>query len=407
MESTEHSALEQARERFETELQRYLQAVRTGRNGAAAPVQPLSEGLNELSDWLRARFNEFMTLLEISSELNKVMLLDDILARIYTFFQEVIPFDRIGCALIDEDREKVTAYWVKFTYNEKPRIDTGYSAPIKGSSLETIINTGKPRILNDLELYLAEHPESESTRRIVAEGIRSSLTCPLIAEGKPVGFLFFSSREKNTYEHLHQEIFLYLAGQVAQIIEKSRLYQKIIDLNKNLQDAYQQLQERASRDSLTGVLNRGAILEHFSQQLQHARTNQLNLAVIMLDIDHFKRLNDTYGHVNGDIVLRNVASILREGTPAPGRSGRYGGEEFLLVLSEEMAERASEVAEKIRKTLAESFVNLDGTPVQVTASLGVAQLREQPHASTTELIELADNRLYLAKQNGRNQVCSA
>ncbi len=407
MESSEHLALEQARERFENELQRYLQAVRTDRSGVAAPAQPLSEGLNELSDWLRARFNEFMTLLEISSELNKVMLLDDILARIYTFFQEVIPFDRIGCALIDEKRENVTAYWVKFTYNENPRIDTGYSAPIKGSSLETIINTGKPRILNDLELYLAEHPESESTRRIVAEGIRSSLTCPLIAEGKPVGFLFFSSREKNTYEHLHQEIFLYLAGQVAQIIEKSRLYQKIIDLNKNLQDAYQQLQERASRDSLTGVLNRGAILEHFSQQLQHARTNQLNLAVIMLDIDHFKRLNDTYGHVNGDIVLRNVASILREGTPAPGRCGRYGGEEFLLVLSDEVAERASEVAEKIRKTLAESFVNLDGTPVQVTASLGVALLREQPQASTTELIELADSRLYLAKQNGRNQVCSA
>ncbi len=407
MESSEHLALEQARERFENELQRYLQAVRTDRSGVAAPAQPLSEGLNELSDWLRARFNEFMTLLEISSELNKVMLLDDILARIYTFFQEVIPFDRIGCALIDEKRENVTAYWVKFTYNENPRIDTGYSAPIKGSSLETIINTGKPRILNDLELYLAEHPESESTRRIVAEGIRSSLTCPLIAEGKPVGFLFFSSREKNTYEHLHQEIFLYLAGQVAKIIEKSRLYQKIIDLNKNLQDAYQQLQERASRDSLTGVLNRGAILEHFSQQLQHARTNQLNLAVIMLDIDHFKRLNDTYGHVSGDIVLRNVASILREGTPAPGRCGRYGGEEFLLVLSEEVAERASEVAEKIRKTLAESFVNLDGTPVQVTASLGVAQLREQPQASTTELIELADSRLYLAKQNGRNQVCSA
>ncbi len=407
MESSEHLALEQARERFENELQRYLQAVRTDRSGVAAPVQPLTAGLNELSDWLRARFNEFMTLLEISSELNKVMLLDDILARIYTFFQEVIPFDRIGCALIDEKRENVTAYWVKFTYNENPRIDTGYSAPIKGSSLETIINTGKPRILNDLELYLAEHPESESTRRIVAEGIRSSLTCPLIAEGKPVGFLFFSSREKNTYQHLHQEIFLYLAGQVAQIIEKSRLYQKIIDLNKNLQDAYQQLQERASRDSLTGVLNRGAILEHFSQQLQHARTNQLNLAVIMLDIDHFKRLNDTYGHVNGDIVLRNVASILREGTPAPGRCGRYGGEEFLLVLSDEVAERASEVAEKIRKTLAESFVNLDGTPVQVTASLGVALLREQPQASTTELIELADSRLYLAKQNGRNQVCSA
>lgn len=406
MDKTANKSVAMAKGRLEAELQHYLSALRANNQNAPESVQNLSRELNELGQWLRARFNEFMKLLEISSELNKVLLLDDILAQIYTFFQDVIPYDRIGCALIDDDGKTVTAYWARFTYQEQPRIDKGYSAPLAGSSLDTIIRTGEPRILNDLEAYLAEHPDSESTRRIVAEGIRSSLTCPLLAEGKPVGFLFFSSRQKNTYQHLHEEIFLFIAGQVAQIIEKSRLYQKIIDLNNELQDAYLQLKQQASHDALTGILNRGAILEHFSQQLSQVRDSNKELAVIILDIDHFKKFNDTYGHVNGDIVLRNVAAILRENTPAPGRAGRYGGEEFLVVLSEQSAVQAREIAEQLRKTLAETAMQLDSDTVQVTASFGIARFSEQPQGSITDLIELADGRLYKAKENGRNQVCS-
>lgn len=405
MDTSANKSVEMARNRLESELQHYLTSLRANNQSAPESVQNLSRELNELGQWLRARFNELMKLLEISSELNKVLLLDDILAQIYTFFQDVIPYDRIGCALIDDDGKNVTAYWARFTYQEQPRIGKGYSAPLAGSSLDTIIKTGEPRILNDLQAYLTQHPDSESTRRIVAEGIRSSLTCPLLAEGKPVGFLFFSSRQKNTYEHLHEEIFLFIAGQVAQIIEKSRLYQKIIDLNNELQDAYQQLQQQASHDALTGILNRGAILEHFSQQLSQARSNNNELSVIILDIDHFKNFNDTYGHVNGDIVLRNVANILRENTPAPGRAGRYGGEEFLVVLSDQSAVRANEIAEQLRKTLAETAMQLDSDTVQVTASFGIARISEQPQASITDLIELADGRLYKAKENGRNQVC--
>jgi signal transduction histidine kinase len=103
---------------------------------------------------------------------------------------------------------------------------------MQGSSLQAIIDTGRPRILNDLKAYLLEHPQSISTSLIVDEGMRSSLTCPLIAMGKPVGFMFFSSTESETYRNAHVEIFMQIAGQLSVIVEKSRLYQQLMELNE-------------------------------------------------------------------------------------------------------------------------------------------------------------------------------
>jgi signal transduction histidine kinase len=100
-----------------------------------------------------------------------------------------------------------------------------------GSSLEQTIRTNKPRIINDLEEYLRLHPGSESTSLIVREGMRSSLTCPLIARGQPIGFLFFSSMAPHTYEDIHRGIFLKIASQLSLITEKSRLFDDMVELN--------------------------------------------------------------------------------------------------------------------------------------------------------------------------------
>ena len=100
-------------------------------------------------------------------------------------------------------------------------IKKGYTAFLSGSSLEGVLTTQQPRILNDLQLYLAENPNSLSTKLIVSEGIQSSLTCPLIADGKPIGFLFFSSKEKNTYIDAHQKTFINLASQISFLVEKA------------------------------------------------------------------------------------------------------------------------------------------------------------------------------------------
>lgn len=133
-----------------------------------------------------------------------------------------IPFDRIGVALIDQHDGLVKLRWVRS--KDPPKYLSGnYSASLKGSSLEKIVLTGKPRILNDLLQYLCENPRSVSTQLIVQDGIRSSLTCPLSAEGRPVGFVFFSSKTPNTYSEEHAETFSEIAEELSIVAEQQHL----------------------------------------------------------------------------------------------------------------------------------------------------------------------------------------
>jgi hypothetical protein len=142
----------------------------------------------------------------------------------------IIPYDRIGFSLLDKNNTELRARWARSKAPEV-KLKTGYSASLEGSSLEKILKTGQPRILNDLEAYLKDHPGSGSTQKIVEEGMRSSLTCPLMAMGKPIGFIFFSSFQTNTYRNAHIEIFQHIAGELALTAEKSRLYDELVQLN--------------------------------------------------------------------------------------------------------------------------------------------------------------------------------
>lgn len=212
-------------------------AMLRGRFDVRVPIEPddsigrLGRALDDLGKTLSTRFSELGRLLEITERINAGLMLDDVLNYLYDSFRTLIPYQRIGLALIDEGGADVCARWARADYAEKA-LPIGYRAPLAGSSLKDLIDSDRPRIINDLETYLAEHPDSESTRRIVSEGIRSSLTCPLTAMGKPIGFLFFSSTSPNTYRDLHVGLFRQIAGQIALAIEKSRLYQELYNLNQ-------------------------------------------------------------------------------------------------------------------------------------------------------------------------------
>lgn len=217
------------------QISQYIRAARELKRGnyqielQTAPMDDLGrlgQALNELARTLEQRYRQVQQLGMITAHINAGLMLEEILESVYRDFKAIIPYNRIGFSLLEEDGAVVKAFWAR-TDQPEVHLPIGYKADLAGSSLEDIIKTGEPRILNDLLAYLEGKPSSDSTRRIVSEGIRSSLTCPLIAGGVPIGFMFFSSVEPNTYTKTHISTFKNIAGQLSVIVEKGRLVSEL------------------------------------------------------------------------------------------------------------------------------------------------------------------------------------
>ena len=165
------------------------------------------------------------------------------------------------------------------------------------------------------------------------------------------------------------------------------------------------LSEVSSRDSLTGLYNRWYVIEKIDSEINRALRHGSPMSLLMLDIDHFKRVNDTFGHGAGDQVLQAVGKLLRESCRVYDVPGRYGGEEFCIVLPETRLGGTSIVAERIRHRLESTQLPCGDTEITVTASIGIAGMdEEQSVLSPAALIERADRALYSAKHRGRNRV---
>ncbi|GLH71623.1 hypothetical protein GETHLI_01250 [Geothrix limicola] len=175
-------------------------------------------------------------------------------------------------------------------------------------------------------------------------------------------------------------------------------------LVRKLAEARRQLESFAMTDMLTGLFNRRRVLERFAEECERARRGSSGLTCLMLDVDHFKQVNDQFGHQEGDEVLKKIAQIMRSSLRRYDILGRYGGEEFIGLLPDTDLETALPVAERLRQSI-ETSVTLrapDGASRSVTASLGLAQWL--PGDTVDSLIHRADEALYRAKAAGRNQV---
>jgi len=188
----------------------------------------LARILQDLANVLDERFEELHALLQVTHEINMGVLLEDVLEKAYQTLQSVLPYNRLSVALLEKDGQVVRARWAKADYPEL-LLRTGYAGPLSGSSLQRIIETGEPRVINDLPRYFELHPSSGSTQLMISEGIRSSLTCPLMSMGKPIGFMFFSSLAGNSYKNAHIDVFKLIAGHLSVVVEKSNLYQNILE----------------------------------------------------------------------------------------------------------------------------------------------------------------------------------
>lgn len=238
-----------------------------------------------------------------------------------------------------------------------------------------------------------ESPQAWRRRSPAAAQLAASeieLAVPIATEDHLVGILLVGRRPGGV-EYRAEEIDLLhlLSHHVATVLENVALF------------------ESATTDGLTSLLRRETALEHLEREIERARRYGRPLSIALADIDHFKSINDTHGHLVGDVALQQVAACLTSSLRSTDIAGRFGGEEFLVILPETPADAAFTVMDKLRATLGDFAVEAGGSePITVTVSIGVASLSELPAEapSADALLELADRRLYAAKHDGRNRV---
>jgi len=186
---------------------------------------------------------------------------------------------------------------------------------------------------------------------------------------------------------------------------RARLYvgQRILDLQDSLMAAGEELLYRATHDALTGTSNRSVILDTLRRERSRQAREGGSFGIVLLDIDHFKQVNDTYGHLCGDAVLQETVKRITASVREYDTVGRYGGEEFLIVVPTSDTTGILKLSERIRLAISEKPIRTDAGEIPVTVSLGAAISNETTPLEPKEMLHLADDALYRAKDNGRNR----
>jgi diguanylate cyclase (GGDEF)-like protein len=221
--------------------------------------------------------------------------------------------------------------------------------------------------------------------------LQSHLTLPLVIEGEVIGCISINSDQANLYNIPRLQFFSVFGYQMAASLKHIQRFSTV--------------KKEAIYDTLTNLFNRRHFEEQLSTETQKALENQSNLSIIMVDIDHFKKVNDTFGHDGGDKVLREIAFLLKNSVRKQDTVARYGGEEFVLLLPGAPLEPTSMVAERIRRSVENTPFDLGQTQIRLTISLGISNFPTHRIKSKEELVKMADLALYEAKMGGRNRVC--
>lgn len=207
--------------------------------------------------------------------------------------------------------------------------------------------------------------------------------------------------EKNFYKEVLYEEERLTFETMMRNLDLEDSYKKIQIKKKDLERAYEELLDIIKYDTLTGLLNRKSVFAMIDIEIERAQRLDFPLSAFMIDIDYFKSVNDKYGHQFGDRVLSITANVLKAGLRKYDQAGRYGGEEFFVILPNTSMEQASHIAERFRRSLESRSIKFEGEAVSVTASIGISEWRKG--SSKEEWIGEADSALYQAKKLGRNR----
>jgi len=195
---------------------------------------------------------------------------------------------------------------------------------------------------------------------------------------------------------------------VVELLESKKLLEHY---SNNLEAIVEQRTEilkwLAITDPLTGLYNRRYFMEQLEQEFKRSRRYERDISLLMIDIDFFKRINDTFGHQTGDLVLRKISSIIESQLRDADLAFRFGGEEFMVILPETALQDASNVAERMRTEIMHSYYHHDESEFNVTVSIGIISVKCNQVESIDSLIKKVDDNLYMAKRSGRNQIVAS
>lgn len=312
----------------------------------------------------------------IAKQMTAVLDLNELLSKVCFLMHEAFPFSHVS-VLVKDDEELV----LRASHGElTARIPDGGRLPANSGPWGSALGSGK---------IVTENDTRSAPYTLHAE-TASRMCIPLISFGQPLGVLVLSNNRSNAFGATEVQPLESVADICATAIQNSHYVERVKQL--------------AYLDGLTGIFNRRFFELRIAEEIERSRRFGTGLGVIMIDIDQFKRLNDEFGHLLGDEVLRQVSSILHRQLRKIDVVCRYGGEEFALLLPETNCQYTLAVAEKLRR-MVEAW-QFPGVPRAVTISAGTANYPE--HGTTRdELVSAADAGLYTAKQKGRNRVCLA
>jgi diguanylate cyclase (GGDEF)-like protein len=316
----------------------------------------------------------------------------------------ILDMDELARTLVHLISDKFGYRYVHLFINEPSKEETILRAGVGSTVIKLVPGQFVLRFDEGIVGWTAAHGEAVLANDVLREPrfmyhpaiaeTRSEIAVPLVAGARIIGALDIQSEQLNAFDSTDVATLETLAGQIAVALDNAQLYGEV--------------QEQARHDSLTQVYNHGYFLQRLNEEIEQAQRESKPLSLIMLDVDHFKEYNDTYGHIVGDQVLSKIVQVIRAHVHTSDLVGRWGGEEFCIALPTTEADSASNIAQRIRQTLAETrIVQKDGTlipPPTVSQGIAIFPVHAQDGAM---LIDLADAALYRAKKHGRDQISVA
>jgi diguanylate cyclase (GGDEF)-like protein len=346
-----------------------------------AKLLRLFDTLNLRTTELEKSQAQIETIYETSRNLGEILNLEEVVDEFLNIVQKILSYPFCSIFILNDSNTLSLLGEIK----EGRKIK--YSEPVKKSlneTLEKVTSTGKPVRIFDLAGAFGHQRESDE--------FKSLLAVPMISRGKVVGVLTTQSKRAGAFLDEDEKIFSILAGSAALAIENASLHQKTKELT--------------IVDELTGIYNYRYFIKKLAQEIKRAERYKQSLSLLMIDIDWFKRCNDTYGHLFGNKVLKELTQRIEDSVRDVDVVSRYGGEEFAVILPQTDKKDAQTIGERIRHRVESTdfVVEECGLRVKVTVSLGVATY---PENGTTleQLVEKVDQALYLAKGKGKNMVC--